>query len=385
VAAGTSNANMEDVIVIGAGPAGLALGACLKGEGLSPLILEREDTVGSAWHRHYRRLALHTDKQRSSLPGLPFPEEAPRYVPRTQVVAYLERYAEAFDLQPRFGAEVVQADPLVGGWQVTLTSGETLPTRTLVFATGVSETPHLATWPGLETFPGPVIHSRAYRAPGDLPGERVLVVGFGNSGGELALDLSEAGRKVDMAVRSPVNLLPKELFGRPIGNWEVLQRILPYRVADAITAPILRWKMGNYDRYGLRKSDKGPIAQVREEGRIPLIDIGTLDLIRRGRIRVRPGLSRIEGALITFDDNTSAQYDAILLATGYEVDLRPILGTMPEVLDDSGRPRASAEELAPGLWFCSYHTVPNGQLREISRQAPAIARAVAARLAQDAA
>lgn len=376
---------MEDVIVIGAGPAGLALGACLKAEGLRPLILEREDTVGSAWRRHYRRLALHTDKARSSLPGLPFPDEAPRYVPRAQVVAYLERYAGAFDLQPRLGAEVAKAEPLEDGWQVTLTTGETLVTRALVFATGVSETPNLATWPGLDGFPGPVIHSRAYRAPGDLPGERVLVVGFGNSGGELAIDLSEAGRKVDIAVRSPVNLLPKEFLGRPIGNWEVLQRIFPYRVADAITAPILRWKMGNYARFGLRKSDKGPIAQVREDGRIPLIDPGTLDLIRRVRIRVRPGLSHIEGALVTFDDGTSAPYDAILLATGYRVDLRPILGAMPDVLDDTGRPRASAREMAPGLWFCSYHTVPNGQLREISRQAPVIARAVAAQLAPEAA
>ena len=376
---------MEDVIVIGAGPAGLALGACLNAEGLSPLILEREACVGSAWHRHYRRLALHTDKKRSSLPGLSFPDDAPRYVPRTQVVAYLERYAEAFGLQPRFGAEVAKAEPSEGGWQVTLSSGETLASRALVFATGVSETPHFATWPGLEGFPGPVIHSRAYRAPGDLPGERVLVVGFGNSGGELAIDLSEAGRKVDIAVRSPVNLLPKELFGRPIGNWEVLQRIFPYRVADAITAPILRWKMGNYARFGLRKSEKGPIAQVREDGRIPLIDLGTLDLIRRGRIKVRPGLSRIEGALVTFDDDTSAQYDAILLATGYTVDLRPILGPMPNVLDDTGRPLTSGEELAPGLWFCSYHTVPNGQLREIARQAPAIARAVAGHLAPHAA
>lgn len=376
---------MEDVIVIGAGPAGLALGACLKAEGLSPVILEREACVGSAWHRHYRRLALHTDKKRSSLPGLPFPPDAPRYVPRAQVVAYLERYAEAFDLQPRFGAEVATAEPAEGGWQVTLKSGEKLAAHALVFATGVSETPHLATWPRLETFPGPVIHSRAYRAPGDLPGERVLVVGFGNSGGELAIGLSEAGRKVDIAVRSPVNLLPKELFGRPIGNWEMLQRIFPYRVADAITAPILKWKMGNYARFGLRKSEKGPIAQVREDGRIPLIDLGTLDLIRRGRIKVRPGLSRIDARLVTFEDDTSAEYDAILLATGYEINLRPILGDMPEALDNTGRPLASGEELAPGLWFCSYHTVPNGQLKEISRQAPLIARAVAARLAQDAA
>ena len=376
---------MEDIVVIGAGPAGLALGACLKEKGLAPVLLEREQTVGSAWRRHYKRLALHTDKARSSLPLYPLPKDAPRYVPRAEVVAYLDRYAAHFDLRPVFGAEVAATGPIQGGWQVTLRDGKTIDTRALVFATGVSETPYYASWPGLDAFPGQVQHSRDYRVPDDLPGQRVLVVGFGNSGGELAIDLCGVGRDVDMAVRSPVNLLPKELFGRPIGNWEVLQRIFPYRVADAITAPILRLKMGNYARYGLRKSLKGPIAQVREDGRIPLIDLGTLDLIRKGRIKVRPGLQKVDGATVTFEDGATGAYDAILLATGYSVDLRPILGDPPGVLDDTGRPVRSGEELAPGLWFCSYHTVPNGQLKEIARQAPTIAKAVAARLARMAA
>lgn len=379
------HSGMKDVVVIGAGPAGLALGACLKAEGLDPLLLEREQTVGSAWRRHYKRLALHTDKARSSLPIYHLPKDAPRYVPREQVVDYLDRYADHFGLCPRFGAEVAKAVPVNRGWQVMLADGEPIETRALVFATGVSETPYFASWPGLESFPGPILHSRGYRVPEDLPGQRVLVVGFGNSGGELAIDLCEAGRDVEIAVRNPVNLLPKELFGRPIGNWEVLQRIFPYRVADAITAPILRLKMGDYARYGLRKSPKGPIAQVREDGRIPLIDLGTLMLIRRGRIKVRPGLARFDGQMVTFEDGTQARYDAILLATGYSVDLRPILGELPGVLDDTGRPLLSGEELTPGLWFCSYHTVPNGQLKEISRQAPKIAKAVAARLMSKAA
>ena len=367
---------MRDVVVIGAGPAGLAMGACLKHAGLDPLILEREATVGSAWRRHYDRLCLHTDKSRSNLPMMPFPAGTPRYVPRAQVVAYLETYAARFGLAPRLGCGVETARKIDGGWRVTV-GGETIDTRALVPATGVTETPNYGDWPGLDGFPGPVLHSRDYRRPADLPGQRVLVVGFGNSGGELAIDLAENGREVDIAVRSAVNLLPKELFGQPIGNFALLQKILPYRIADRITAPILRAKLGDYAQYGLRKSPKGPIAQVREDGRVPLIDLGTLDLIRQGRIRVRPGLERFDGDSVTFTDGATGQYDAILMATGYGVDLRPIFGEDSEFLDPTGRPTASAEQLAPGLWFCSYHTVPNGQLKEISRQAPRIAREVA--------
>lgn len=367
---------MRDVVVIGAGPAGLAMGACLKHAGLDPLILEREATVGSAWRRHYDRLCLHTDKSRSNLPMMPFPAGTPRYVPREQVVAYLESYASHFGLAPRLGCAVEGVRKIDGGWRVTA-GGETIDTRALVPATGVSETPNYGDWPGLDGFPGTVLHSRDYRRPSDLAGQRVLVVGFGNSGGELAIDLAEDGREVDIAVRSAVNLLPKELFGQPIGNFALLQKILPYRIADRITAPILRAKLGDYAQYGLRKSPKGPIAQVREDGRVPLIDLGTLDLIRQGRIRVRPGLERFDGASVTFTDGTTGHYDAILMATGYGVDLRPIFGEDSGFLDPGGRPIASAEQLAPGLWFCSYHTVPNGQLKEISRQAPRIAGEVA--------
>lgn len=369
---------MEDVIVIGGGPSGLAVAACLKHQGVTPLILEREQSVGSAWRRHYDRLSLHTARGRSSLPLRPFPKDWPRYVPRAQVVEYLEDYADHFDLNTIFGAEVTEVTPEGGGWNLRHGKGSH-QARAVVMATGFAETPRYGDWPGLDRFPGPILHTRFYKAPSDLPGRCVLVVGFGNSGSEIALDLVEDGREVTMAVRSPVNLLPKEILGVPTTSLGFLQTLLPYKVVDALNAPILRMILGDYTRYGLRKADKGPLAQIHEDGQIPMIDLGTLDHMRAGRIRVKPGLERLEGDEVVFVDGSRAAFDAILMATGYTVDLRPMLGRHP-ALDEEGRPRESGAEVAPGLWTISYHAVPNGQLKEINIQSQKLAGEIGARL-----
>lgn len=224
---------MVHVVVIGAGPAGLAVAALLKERGMTATVLERSEAVGSAWRRHYDRLALHTDKARSHLPGLPFADRLPRYVPRAEVVNYLEAYAEHFGIAPAFGANITRLSREGNEWHITAEDGREWQADHVILATGMADHPARPDWPGLESFAGKTLHSRDYRRPGDLPGERVLVVGFGNSGGELAIDLAEAGRKVDLAVRSPVNILPKELLGRPIGNWDILRRLFPYKVADA--------------------------------------------------------------------------------------------------------------------------------------------------------
>lgn len=366
---------MRDAIIIGAGPSGLAVGACLKARGLDALILEREATVGSAWRRHYDRLALHTERSNSGLPMRGFPKDWPRYVPRAQVVEYLEDYAAHFDLSPLLGAEVQKVERIADGWRVTHAQGQD-EARAVVMATGFADEPKSAKWPGLDSFPGPIVHTRDYRRPDDLPGARVLVIGFGNSGGEIAMELAAQGRAVEMVVRSPVNLLPRELFGIPIARLSLTQKLFGYRVADALAGPLMRWKLGRPERYGLKPAGKGPLAQIVEDNRIPLIDLGTLDLIRAGKIKVRPSIQSSNGDLVTFEDGQTAQFDAILMGTGYRVNLRPILGDLPE-LDAEGRPRAIEGEIAPGLYGISYHAVPNGQLAAIARQAPKIAAAIA--------
>lgn len=373
-------AGMREVAIIGAGPSGLALGACLKRAGVDAVILDKAESVGASWREHYDRLALHTARGRSSLPYFAFPKDWPRYVPRAKVVEYLERYAAHFQLDTLLGTEVTGVVRHPEGWQLHHTGGEVVA-RVVIMATGFAQVPHWASWPGFDAFPGAVLHTSDYKRPADLPGQRVLVIGFGNSGSEIAIDLVEAGRDVTLAVRSAVNILPKELFGVPVTSLGLLGKVLPYKWADALNAPVLNWKIGDYAQYGLRRADKGPLAQVVEDKQIPMIDLGTLDLMRSGQIQVRPGIDRFEGAEAVFVDGRRDPFDAVLMATGYKVDLRPLLGDMPG-LEPNGRPVESGTELAPGLWTISYHAVPNGQLKEINIQARRIAGEVAQRLAR---
>ncbi len=198
--------------IVGAGPAGLAVGACLQRAGIPFLILEQAATVGATWHGHYDRLHLHTPKSLSALPYLSFPKDYPRYPSRLQVIDYLEEYAGHFALAPKFGQRVVAARPSAGGWEVQ-TQDARLEAANLVVATGLACAPYLPQWPGQADFQGSCLHSSAYRNGEPFRQRRVLVVGFGNSGGEIALDLWEHGAQTSMAVRSPVNVVPREVLG----------------------------------------------------------------------------------------------------------------------------------------------------------------------------
>ena len=164
----------------------------------------------------------------------------------------------------------------------------------VVVATGYADSPHTPTWPGMETFGGDILHSSRYRNPAAFAGKRVLVVGFGNSGGEIALDLAEAGIDVTLSVRGPVRILPREMLGRPILSWTIPQRRLPARLTDFLSAPLIRLHVGSVESLGMTQAAKGPRQMVEEDGRVPLIDAGTLKAIRAGRIKVRGDIAGFE-------------------------------------------------------------------------------------------
>ena len=366
----------NNTIIIGAGPAGLAVGACLKQAGIQSILLEQSDRVGSAWRKHYDRLHLHTDKRNSELPFASFPKDYPRYPSRDQLISYLESYAKKFELDIRFVQKVTAARRENNHWEVQTQDTRYL-TFNLVVAAGNAREPFLPQWAGMDAFKGKVIHSSEYKNGMPFKGQNVLVVGFGNSGGEIAIDLYEHGAKPGIAVRNAVNVIPRELAGIPILSIGIVQNVMPAWMADAMNAPILRAVIGDITKYGLRKLPYGPATQIRNDKHIPLIDVGTLELIKQGHITVHSGVEEFTENGVKFTDGKEARFDAVILATGY----RPRVDTFLDatnIYDENGTPVSSGREASvPGLYFCGYYVSPTGMLREIAIEARRVSAAIA--------
>lgn len=368
----------EPVAIVGAGPAGLAVAACLKRRGVPAVVLEAGSQVAPVWRKHYDRLHLHTAKGGSSLPGLNFPSGYPRFPSREQFIAYLEGYANHFDIRPAFEESVTRITPDGAGWVVT-TPKRTFPVRHAVIATGYTRLPLEPTWPGQDRFRGPVVHTSRYRNAAPFKGQRVLIVGMGNSGAEIAIDLHEQGAEPTIAVRSPVSVIPRELLGLPILSVAALFRSLPPRAGDLLAAPLLALAIGDITKLGLRRRPYGPLEQVKRDGRVPLIDVGTLALIREGKVKIRPGVERFADGSVVFEGGASEPFDAVLLATGFRPALETFLPTAAELCDAKGFPRA-AGQVKPGLHLCGFQLSTRGMLKEIGIEAEHTAAEIASSL-----
>lgn len=365
-----------DALVLGAGPAGLAVAACLGRAGVGHRVLEASDRVGDAWHRHYERLHLHTEKRFSALPHRPWPADAPTYPSRQEVVDYLTDYARHFAIEPIFGQRVERAWTDGEAW-LAATADATYRARALVVATGYNGRPHRPDLDGLADFAGPVVHSSEYASGRDHAGQEVLVVGCGNSGAEIAIDLDECGARPAIVVRGPVHVVPRDLFGRPVQGTSILLSRLPARVADALTLPIARLATGDLRPDGIVRPAIGPRQQIERHGRVPILDIGLVDRIKAGRVTVVPAVAGLDATGATFADGRRLPFDAVVLATGFESSIGEFLEAPAGVLDGRDRPRVHGAEAAPGLHFVGFRNPPTGALREIAIEAERIGRALA--------
>lgn len=357
----------DSVLVLGAGPAGLAMAARLRRAEIPFEILEASAYVGNAWRNHYDRLKLHTARDLSHLPFVPFPREYPEYVTRRQLVDYLEQYARTFDLRPHFrtAAEHLERGP-DGRWTVVDQHGEHWTTHQVVVATGANRRPFAPTYPDRERFDGTLLHSGDYRNPAPFSGKRVLVIGMGNTGAEIALDLANAAVAVDLSVRSPVNIVPLEFNGRPTQRTGIVLRRLPNLVGDTLGKLVQRLTIGDLSAYGLPTPRLSPAAQLRRHGKTPVIDLGTVAAVRAGRIGVRPGVEHFTAEGIRFLDGAEQAYDAVLFATGYRAALADLIELPARTLHANGMPRfrSGSGELV-GLHFLGFDTFANGILRSI--------------------
>lgn len=195
-------------IIVGAGPSGLAVAACLSDHGVGSLILEKSDCIASLWqHKTYDRLKLHLPKQFCQLPLMGFPDNFPKYPTKRQFISYLESYASHFKIKPKFNQGVQNAafDSDYGLWRVQ-TQDFLYISRWLIVATGENAEPVIPHIPGLDKFQGPIRHTSVYKSGSDFRNQKVLVIGCGNSGMEVSLDLCRYNAIPHMVVRNTVSL-----------------------------------------------------------------------------------------------------------------------------------------------------------------------------------
>jgi indole-3-pyruvate monooxygenase len=365
-----------NTLIVGASISGLASAACLQKQGIDYLIIEQHDQVATPWRNHYDRLHLHTNKRNSNLPYKKFDSTIPRYPSRQQVVNYLEDYQKAFDIQPVFNTRAVAIKKEGDHW-LTQTNRGTFSSKYLVMATGPFGKPKPIQFNGMETFPGQLIHSSEYKTGAAFKGQKVLVVGFGNSACEIAIDLVEQGAMPFMAVRSAVNVIPRDVFGLPALELSVFN-VLPPRIADAINAPLIKWIVGDITKLGLTRKRYGPLEQIRRERKAPVLDIGTIQLIRKGQIKILGDIDYINGSEVHFKDGNSEAFDAIVACIGYCTDDIEILAVDKSRFEDL-RESVSRQQYfgRDGLYFCGYWISPTGQIREIASDAQQIATDIA--------
>ena len=371
------------VVIVGAGASGLSAAGALHHRGITSVLLEEDPAPGGTWARRYDRLHLHTVRGFSGLAHYSIPRRYPQYLSRDQVVEYLAEYSRHFDLRIETACavrKIHQERESPASWTVVTSRGN-WNARSVIVATGQYRIPMLPAWPGRDLYSGALVHSVHYRNAAPYSGQRVLVVGAGNSGAEIATDLAENGAKtVALSIRTQPLIVPRDPFGFPVQRTGILLSLLPSVVADRFARLTARIVLGDLTRYGLREPEWMPYSSHR----VPVINVGFVEALQLGIIRIRPALSRLTATDAVFDDGRSEPFDAVIAATGFTgglndlVDARDVLKSDDEPLGLSGQPTAR-----PGLFFIGYTHSLRGHLFEANVASRHLARHVERYLAGD--
>jgi putative flavoprotein involved in K+ transport len=306
---------------VGGGQAGLTMGYYLREQGLRFVIFERGRSIAPAWRERWDSLTLFTPRRYSAMPGLPFPGDPEGYPTRDEVIEYLERHAETFELPIQLDSEVRRLSH-EGGRFVLELGGRTATADHVVVATGPFQTPFVPELARDVDSGVWQVHSTGYRQPGDVPEGAVLVVGGGNTGFQIAKELS-ATRKVVLSVGSKQKPLPQRIAGRDLFWWLTKTRLLSTTVESRL----------------------GRKLQYRDT----LIGSSPRELERRYGVELKPRATGATGRTVRFEDGSDLEVGAVIWATGYRPDFSWI--DLP-ILDSNGRVRhRRGVTEVPGLYF----------------------------------
>lgn len=314
------------VIIVGAGPSGIATSACLNHLSIPNIVLERDDCLASIWtKKSYDRLHLHLSKQFTDLPHMPLPSDYPMFISRQQFVDYLENYATHFNVSPLYNrcVELATFDENTKKWNLkvknTGSAGdsedfEEYSTKFLVVATGETTDAYIPEIEGLSGFKGDILHSTEFKNGEKFAKKNVLVVGSGNSGMEISLDLADFGANTSIVVRSPVHIINKETAYLGLR----LLKHLPLNIVDGLLVFLSKLVYGDTSKYGIvRPKEEGPFLMKGKYGKYPILDVGTFNKIKSGHIQVLPAIKSITGDCVEFVNGKSYQFDVLLFATGF--------------------------------------------------------------------
>lgn len=364
----------DSIAIIGAGPGGLCAGRWLQAHGLPFEILERQRDVGGIWDIDapgspmYESAHFISSKTLSGFPDFPMPDEYPDYPSHRQVLSYLRAYAERRQLrgQMRFGAAVETARPAERGWRLELAGGETRAYAGVIVATGLQWTPKQPQLPG--RFEGEVIHSASFKSSEQLRGKRVLVVGAGNSGCDIAVDAGNAAREAFLSLRRGYWFVPKHLFGMPADVFAHRGPQLPGWAEQGLFQPLLRLLVGDLRRLGLPRPDH------RLFETHPVLNSQILHSLSHGDVRVKPDVTRAEGKQIRFADGSAEEIDLLIFATGYRRTI-PVLPPEVQAEGDTSRLFLNVFHRAhPALAVVGFFETDSGSFPLIDLQCELVAK-----------
>ena len=345
---------MPEIIIVGAGPAGLATAYYLQ-QAKRPFLMLEKAQVGAAWANHYDSLHLHTLKGVSALPGLPMPTTYPAFPSKEQVLTYLQQYARHFDFPIETGVTVQRAWHENGRWQLSTSAGHKTAVS-LVLATGIWSNPYCPDLPGMAQFHGRILHSATYQNPEPFQGQRVLVVGAGNSGAEMAAELGFAGIETGVAIRTGVAFVPEPTSETAVRVASWLFRHLP----DPIANPLLDQVRPDYTHLGIPTHPDPPVEAY------PVVGDDLPRAVEAGAVTVYPDIVSVEKDGVRFGDGRFFACDVLLMATGF----RPAINFMEPVpvLDKNGRLLLPSQ--FPNLYPIGYYyPATEGWLQAIGRRA----------------